>query len=124
MAEGKNSKGKHDKSSKQRHPPIPPSEEFKDSEFSDEQLSSMDEKSPPPIPRPSLSEDSEDSMGLSPAERACIWFVEWAGLEGSDDLDDDSEEEYQDDDNDEDGDSSEDGSGDNNKGVAATAVVR
>jgi hypothetical protein len=72
MAKGENNKGKHDKSSKRRRPPIPPSEEFEDSKFSDEQLSSMDEKSPPPIPRPSLSEDSEDSMGLSPVERVCI----------------------------------------------------
>ena len=63
----------------------PSSEDFGDSKFSEENFSSEgDDYLPPALPTLS-SDDSNDSMGLSMAERAYMRSVERAGLEGSDD---------------------------------------
>jgi hypothetical protein len=117
MVGGKSIKGKHGKSnkaSKRKHPSTPPLEDIKDYEFPEEQLSSKGEESPPLTPRSPSFEDLEDSMGISFAKRSYIRSIEWAKLEGSDDLEDDFKEssEEQEDDNDEDDSSKGEGGGD------------
>jgi hypothetical protein len=67
---------------KRKRPPSPPSEDFDDSEFSEEVFSSEYEGSPDPVSPVASSDDSDDSMGLSAAERAYIRSVERAGLDG------------------------------------------
>jgi hypothetical protein len=63
--------------------PSPPSEDFGDSEYSEEASSELD-RSPAPASPLASSEDSDDSMGLSTAARAYWRSIERAGLEGSD----------------------------------------
>jgi hypothetical protein len=52
-----------------KHAPSPPSEDFEDSEYSEE-VSSEYDRSPAPASHVASSEDSDDSMGLSVAARA------------------------------------------------------
>jgi hypothetical protein len=52
------------KNNKCKHEPTPPSEEFGDSEYSEEE-SSESEGSPAPIPLRESSDDSDDSQGLA-----------------------------------------------------------
>jgi hypothetical protein len=66
--------------------PSPPSEDFGDSEYSEEASSEYD-RSPAPASPPVSSKDSNDSMGLSTAARAYWRSIERAGLGGSDELD-------------------------------------
>jgi hypothetical protein len=54
---------------KRKRAPSPPSEDFGDSEYSEE-ASSESDRSPVLAPPPASSEDSDDSMGLSTASRA------------------------------------------------------
>jgi hypothetical protein len=93
----KGSKGKRnrkDQGRKRKRPPTPPSEDFLDSEFSEEQFSFEGEESSPPVPLSPSSEGSDDSMGLSTAERAYVRFVKRAGLKGTvDSEEEDSKEE-------------------------------
>jgi hypothetical protein len=122
MPRGKGGKGKHgkkDQGGKRKHPPTPPSEDFGDSEFSEEKFLSEGEESPPTVPVSSLSECLDDSMGLSTVERAYIRSIEWVGLKGSDDSeeDDSSEDGSSEEDSEE-----EDGSG-NDGGDEAVVVV-
>jgi|UPI0004DE7FA7 hypothetical protein len=97
---------------KRKRPPSPPSEEFGDSEYSEEVSSEFD-RSPAPSSLVASSEDSDDSiglsvaarayqrsmdnsMGLSVAARAYRRSIERAGLCGSDDSEEVSLEEMED----------------------------
>ena len=53
------------KNNKRKHEPTPPSEDFGDSEYSEEEFSSESEGSPAPIPLRKSSHDSDDSQGLA-----------------------------------------------------------
>ena len=53
------------KNNKRKREPTPPSEEFGDSEYSEEEFSSESEGSPAPIPLRESSDDSDDSQGLA-----------------------------------------------------------
>jgi hypothetical protein len=90
------------KNNKRKREPTPPSEDFGDSEYSEE-FSSESEGSPAPIPLRESSDDSDDSQGLAAEFWTYIRAVERSGLEGSD------ESEYS---SDEEDSSEEDGSGD------------
>jgi hypothetical protein len=107
------------KNNKRKREPTPPSEEFGDSEYSEEEFSSESEGSPAPIPLRESSDDSDDSQGLAAEVWTYIRAVERSGLEGSDESEDSSDEEdsdgggedEDDDDDDDDGDGDGDGSG-------------
>jgi hypothetical protein len=103
------------KNNKRKREPTPPSEEFGDSEYSEEEFSSESEGSPAPVP---LRESSDDSQGLAAEVWTYIWAVERSGLEGSDESEYSSDEEDSDgggedeDDDDDDVDDDDDGDGD------------
>jgi hypothetical protein len=103
------------KNNKRKREPTPPSEEFGDSEYSEEEFSSGSEGSPAPVP---LCESSDDSQGLAAEVWTYIRAVERSGLEGSDGLEYSSDEEDSDgggedeDDDDDGGDDDDDGGGD------------
>jgi hypothetical protein len=80
----KGKKGHHPADGKRKRPPSPPLEDFGDSEYSEE-VSSEYDRSPAPASPVVSSDDSDDSMGLSAAERVYIQFVECVGLGRSDD---------------------------------------
>jgi hypothetical protein len=111
---------------KRKRAPSPPSEDFGDSEYSKEASSEYDQ-SPAPASLVALSEDSDDSMGLSTAVRAYWCSTERARLGGLDDSEEvsseevDSSEEWSGGDGDDEGDGS---SGDNDGRVAAAARAR
>jgi hypothetical protein len=70
MGRGKRGKGWPRRADgKRKHPPSPPSEDFGDSEYSEEASSEYD-RSPVPASPVASSEDSDDSMGLSTVSRA------------------------------------------------------
>jgi hypothetical protein len=109
MIRGKvNKKGCCPAEGKHKRPPSPPSEDFGDSKYSEEELSFEYDRSPALASPVASSDDSDNSMGLSAAERAYIRSIERAGLDGSDD----SEEEEDSSDSEEGG----DGEGDGDKG--------
>jgi hypothetical protein len=100
------------KNNKCKREPTPPSEDFGDSEYSEEEFSSESEGSPAPIPLRESSDDSDDSQGLVAEVWTYIRAVERSGLEGSDeseyssdeeDSDDGGEDEDDDDDDDDEG---------------------
>jgi hypothetical protein len=68
---------------KRKHAPSLPSEDFGDSEYSEEASSEYD-RSPAPASPMASSEDSDDSMGLSTVVRAYWRSIERARLGGSD----------------------------------------
>jgi hypothetical protein len=68
---------------RRKRAPSPPSEDFGDSEYSEE-ASSESDRSPAPTSPPASSEDSDDSMGLSTAVWAYWRSIEHARLGGSD----------------------------------------
>jgi hypothetical protein len=72
------------KNNKRKCEPTPPSEDFGDSEYSEEEFSSESEGSPAPIPLRESSDDSDDSQGLAAEVWTYIRAVERSGLEGSD----------------------------------------
>jgi hypothetical protein len=116
---GKSKKGgssSHRSGDKRKREPAPPSEDFGDSEYSEEKFSSESEGSPAPASPPASSDDSDDSQGLAAEVWTYIRAVERAGLEGSDESEysSDSSEEGDGDDSDDDG--SGDGSGDSGEG--------
>jgi hypothetical protein len=78
------------KNNKHKREPTPPSEDFGDSEYSEEEFSSESEGSPTPIP---LRESSDDSQGLAVEVWTYIRAVERSGLEGSDESEYSSDEE-------------------------------
>jgi hypothetical protein len=53
------------KNNKRKREPTPPSEDFGDLEYSEEEFSSESEGSPAPIPLRESSDDSDDSQGLA-----------------------------------------------------------
>jgi hypothetical protein len=81
------------KNNKRKREPTPPSEDFGDSEYSEEEFSSESEGSPTPIPLRESSDDSDDSQGLAAEVWTYIWAVERSGLEGSDESEYSSDEE-------------------------------
>jgi hypothetical protein len=86
MAGGKGSRGRHHSAEgKHKRPLSPSSEDFRGSEFSEEELSSEYNGSPPPASPMASSDDSDDSTGLSATKWAYIWSVERVGLGGLDD---------------------------------------
>jgi hypothetical protein len=110
------------KNNKCKREPTPPSEDFGDSEYSEEEFSSESEGSPAPIPLRESSDDSDDSQGLVAEVWTYIRAVERSGLEGSDESEYSSDEEDSDgggededgdddDDDDDDGDGGGDGNG-------------
>eukprot|EP00267_Zea_mays_P035476 XP_008671360.1 spore wall protein 2-like [Zea mays] len=108
---------------KRKRAPSPPSEDFSDSEYSEEASSEYD-RSPIPASLVASSEDSDDSMGLSTMARAYWRSIEHTGLGGSDESEEVSSEEVDSSDSFEewsggDGDGSsgdDDGEGDGSKG--------
>jgi hypothetical protein len=84
---GKSKKGagsSHHSGDKRKREPTPPSEDFGDSEYSEEEFSSESEGSPAPASPLASSDDSDDSQGIAAEVRTYIRAVERAGLEGSD----------------------------------------
>jgi hypothetical protein len=119
---GKNKKGgssSHHFGDKRKRGPSPPSEDFGDFEYSEEEFSSESERSLVYTFPPMSFDDSDDSQGIAAEVWTYIRVVERFGLEGSDeseissDSSDSSEEESGGDGDDEgdDGDGG-DGSGD------------
>jgi hypothetical protein len=81
------------KNNKRKREPTPQSEDFGDSEYSEEEFSSVSEGSLAPIPLRESSDDSDDSQGLAAEVWAYIRAVERSELEGSDELEYSSYEE-------------------------------
>jgi hypothetical protein len=103
------------KNNKRKREPTPPSEDFGDSEYSEEEFSSESEGSPAPIPLRESSDDSDDSQGLAAEVWTYIRAVERSGLEGSDESEYSSDEEDSDgggEDEDDDDDDDDEGGGD------------
>jgi hypothetical protein len=107
------------KNNKRKREPTPPSEDFGDSEYSEEEFSSESEGSLAPIPLRESSSDSDDSQGLAAEVWTYIRAVERSGLEGSDESEYSSDEEDsdgggedEDDDDDDEGGGGGDGDGD------------
>jgi hypothetical protein len=101
---------------KRKREPTPPSEDFGDSEYSEEEFSSESEGSPAPIPLRESSDDSDDSQGLAAEVWTYIRAVERSGLEGSDESGYSSDEEDsdgggEDEDGDDDDDDDDEGGG-------------
>jgi hypothetical protein len=69
---------------KRKREPTPPSEDFGDSEYSEEEFSSEFEGSLAPVSPPVSSDDSDDSQGIAVEVWTYIRVVERSGLEGSD----------------------------------------
>jgi hypothetical protein len=104
---GKNKKGgssSHHSGDRWKREPSPPLEDFCDSVYSEEDLSSESEGSPVYASPPVLSDDSDDSQGIAAKVWTYIRAVERSGLEGSDESEISSDEENS-------SDSSEEGSG-------------
>jgi hypothetical protein len=106
------------KNNKRKRETTPPSEDFGDSEYSEEEFSSESEGSPAPIPLCESSDDLDDSQGLAVEVWTYIRAVERSGLEGSDESEYSSDEEDsdgggedEDDDDDDEGGGGGDGSG-------------
>jgi hypothetical protein len=107
------------KNNKRKREPTPPSEDFGDSEYSEEEFSSESEGSLAPIPLRESSDNSDDSQGLAAEVWTYIRAVERSGLEGSDESEYSSDEEDSDgggededgDDDDDEGGGGGDGSG-------------
>jgi hypothetical protein len=81
------------KNNKRKRKPTPPSENFGDSEYSEEEFSSESEGSLAPIPLRESSDDSDDSQGLAAEVWTYIRTVERSGLEGLDESEYSSDEE-------------------------------
>jgi hypothetical protein len=125
MGKGKRGRGSpHRAGDKRKRDPSPPSKDFGDSEYSEEEVSSGSEGSLALASPPTSSDDSDDSQGLA----AEVWMytrsIERSGLEGSDESEVSSDEENSSgsseersgDDNDDEGGSSGDDSGDGDGG--------
>jgi hypothetical protein len=95
---------------KHKREPTPPSKDFGDSEYSEEEFSSESEGSLAPVSPPASSDDSDDSQGIAAEVWTYIRAVERSGLEGSD------ESEYSSDEEDSSGSSEEDSDSDGGDG--------
>jgi hypothetical protein len=103
---GKSKKGgssSHHSGDKRKREPTPPSKDFGDSEYSEEEFSSEFEGSPAPASPPASSDDSDDSQGIAAEVWTYIRAIERAGLEGSDESEYFSDEENSSDLSEEDG---------------------
>jgi hypothetical protein len=80
------------KGNKRKREPTPPSEDFGDSEYSEEEFSSESEGPPTPVSPPASSGDSDDSQGIAAEVWTYIRAVERSGLEGSDESEFSSDE--------------------------------
>jgi hypothetical protein len=105
---------------KRKREPSPPSEDFGDSEYSEEEVSSGSEGSPVYASPLASSDDLDDSQGIAVEVWTYIRSVERAGLEGSDESEVSSDEENSSDSSEEgssgDGDDEGDDSGDDSGG--------
>jgi hypothetical protein len=116
---GKSKKGEsssHHSGDKRKREPTPPSEDFGDSEYSEEEFSSEFEGSPVHAPPPASSDDSDDSQGIAAEVWTYIRAVELAGLEGSDESEVSSDEGNSSDSSEEGNDGDDDGEGDGDDG--------
>jgi hypothetical protein len=127
---GKSKKGgssSHHSGDKRKREPTPSSEDFDDSEYSEEEFSFESEVSPIHASPPASSDNSDDSRGIAAEVWTYIRAVEHAGLEGSDESEISSDEENSsdskegsggdgDDEGDDDGRGDSDGDGDGDKG--------
>jgi hypothetical protein len=111
------------KSNKRKREPTPPSEDFGDSEYSEEEFSSESEGTLAPVSPPASSDDSDDSQGLAAEVWTYIRVVERSGLAGSDESEYSSNEEDSseedgggEDDDDDDGDGGDKGGNGGSKG--------
>jgi hypothetical protein len=104
------------KNNKRKREPTPPSEDFGDSEYSEEEFSSESEGSPALIPLRESSDDSDDSHGFAAAVWTYIRAVKRSGLEGSDESEYSSDEEDSSEGGGGDGDDDDDGGGGGNDG--------
>jgi hypothetical protein len=89
---------------KRKREPTPLSEDFGNSEYSEEEFSFESEGSPAPVSTPASSDDSDDSQGLAAEVWTYIRAIKRSRLEGSDESEYSSDEDSSD--------SSEEGSGD------------
>jgi hypothetical protein len=92
---GKSKKGgssSHYFGDKRKREPTPPSVDFGDSEYSEEEFSSESKGSPIPASPPASSDDSDDSQGIAAEVWTYIRAVERTGLEGSDESEASSDE--------------------------------
>jgi hypothetical protein len=78
---------------KRKREPTPPSEDFGNLEYSEEEFSSESEGSPAPISPPTSTDDSDDSQGIAAEVWTYIRAIERSGLEGSDESEYSSDEE-------------------------------
>jgi hypothetical protein len=93
---GKDKKGRgspRHSGDKRKREPSPPSEDFGDSEYSEEEFSSESEGSPIYVSPPASSVDSNDSQGIIAEVYTYIRSVERAKLKGSDESEVSSDEE-------------------------------
>jgi hypothetical protein len=84
---GKNKKGggsSHHSGDKRKHEPSPPSEDFGDFEYSEEEFSSESEGAPVYASPPVSSDDLDDSQGIAAEVWTYIRAIERSRLEGSD----------------------------------------
>jgi hypothetical protein len=82
---GKSKKGgssSHHSGDKRKRESTPPSEDFGDSEYLEEEFSSESEGSPVHASPPASSDDSDDSRGITAEVWTYIWAIERVGLEG------------------------------------------
>jgi hypothetical protein len=94
MGKGKRGRGSpRHAGDKQKQDPSPPSEDFGDSEYSEEEVSSESEGSLALTSPPTSSDDSNDSQGIAADVWTYIRSVERAGLEGSNESEVSSDEE-------------------------------
>jgi hypothetical protein len=94
MGKGKRGRGSPRRvGDKRNRDPSPPSEDFGDSEYSEEEVSSESDGSLALASPPMSSDDSDDSQGLATEVWTYIRSIEHAGLEGSDESEVSSNEE-------------------------------
>jgi hypothetical protein len=116
---GKSKKGgssSHHSGDKRKREPTPPSEDFGDSEYLEEEFSSESEGSPVHATSPASSYDSDDSQGIAAEVWTYIRAVERAGLEGSDESEVFSDEGNSSDSSEEGSDGDDSGEGDDDDG--------
>jgi hypothetical protein len=94
MGKGKRGRGSPRRAGdKRKRDPSPPSEDFGDSEYSEEEVSSGSKGSLALASPSMLSDDSNDSQGLATEVWMYIRSIERTGLEGSDESEVSSDEE-------------------------------
>jgi hypothetical protein len=112
---GKSKKGgssSHRSGDKRKREPTPPSEDFSDSEYSEEEFSSEYEGSPAPASPLASFDDSDDSQGIAAEVWTYIRSIERAELTGSDESEYSSDEENSSDSSEEGGGGGDGGDGD------------